>query len=181
MTDQPPRISKPDDIFGRGFSFAAHKARHVVLATLVVEVLAPILWPGSLAAVGTITAVALAASVIFHILHLISGEICLRCASEVPLDPQEKVALHMPVLWLHHLRFGVKMAAVLALFSVTFFVSIAPWDLTGILASLIVYASMLSEDSHRKLSMWCPYCRKGGGGWDDADAPVPDPHEVGRG
>jgi hypothetical protein len=107
-------------------------------------------------------------------------QLCERCASSAPLDPQAKVRRWAPALRLFHMRrvlYGVAavMGVKILFLDHVFGPSAWLYALDAlILAVLCVIGA--AQDVHRRLAPWCPWCHWGGeGGRQEISPEVPDP------
>lgn len=106
--------------------------------------------------------------------------LCARCAHEVPLDGSSRADQWRRWLRLHHvMQVPAVRWGMVAVMSVGAVLSEPTSGATyGVLAALSLPIAR-SEFTHRRLSLWCPWCRDDDDGFDDV--PVPDPVDVGTG
>ncbi len=116
--------------------------------------------------------------------------LCLSCVNDPPLlNPQAAVDRHLRTLRFFHARRRMRAAIGLSFLSTAAMVAgrspmlPAPGraGVTALFAAGVAANVYLMHvyRTHRRLHVWCPWCRRGGGGPDDPQtAPTPDP--VGR-
>jgi hypothetical protein len=104
-------------------------------------------------------------------------QLCERCASSAPLDPQAKVRRWAPALRLFHMRYVLYGIAAVMGVKILFLDHIfrpSAWLYALdalILASLCVIGA--AQDVHRRLAPWCRW--GGEGGRQEVSPEVPDP------
>jgi Na+/melibiose symporter-like transporter len=107
--------------------------------------------------------------------------LCEHCVADMPLNPSELAARYNRRFWMSHA--GAEPRFVLPYLAVLIGSNFATGTY-GRFAWAIVQSSMiyliLAYSTHRRLQPWCPWCRGGGGGWDDHDPATPDPVPDGR-
>lgn len=114
--------------------------------------------------------VGLAATVYAQQKH--SAILCGRCAAEFPIDGAEQAARKIGVLRWRHKWATRSLLAALALFGVS-----VVWYPAIIFAAGLLTADYWVADVHRKLELWCPWCR----GWKDGDEmPIRPPVPTGE-
>lgn len=107
--------------------------------------------------------------------------LCERCIAEAPLDPQAAVAKRRHILRAYHAgRRGVVAAiAVLACDAPLLFVNHRQppaWANALVAFGCLVFGmSITASWQHRRLYPWCPFCRWGEGGAEEAVPDVPAP------
>lgn len=116
--------------------------------------------------------------------HLRRGGLCLRCATNVPLDPQREVTRNKWFLYQTHWsrrKFLLIFGACCALMWVGNFIN---GDHTSLLNRLLhlpldfmFYTIIWAAWIHHRLEPWCPYCRRWDEGGDPEFVPDPDPAE----
>lgn len=114
--------------------------------------------------------------------------LCERDMPDLPDDPQAEVDRNRWRLRLHHCpTVGISLAmTVLGLSIVRSYLPDMPamsWAWAGVSVAAVAafFAGVLMVGIvHRRLILWCPWCRRGGGGGDAQPAPTPDPSGLAR-
>lgn len=112
------------------------------------------------------------------------GHLCEKCMADMPLNPQEKAEKVKPLLrTAHALHFGTKRVVMtsvatlgLAVAAVVLASTIGGGPLFVVTSEallLLLLASHVSMNAHRKYAPWCPYCNGGGGDYVRGGSPDP--------
>lgn len=111
------------------------------------------------------------------------GDLCEKCISTMPLNPQAKAERQKRFLQTFHRMYGsprrtMVTSAIQAALAVGTLASafLAPDVVTSVLLEVMLLDLLVvhvTGNSHRKYQPWCPWCRDDGGHGDVASAPGP--------
>lgn len=164
----------------RAAGLIGHHATLLLSAEIVAVVLVGLMPPPGLLSVTA--PLALFALVIgtFLLMRKHDRSLCEHCVASMPLNAADRAKTMQRRFWLAHTgtepRFLLPYLAVLigSNFSTTT-LGRAFWAV----AQLSMIYLLLSNQTHRKLQPWCPWCSGGGGGGEDVDETPPPvvPHD----
>jgi len=104
-------------------------------------------------------------------------ELCDRCMAKMPLDPDAAVRRNRRLLKARHHPLWV-LGPMVALVVTEDLLPYQSWEekVAGTLVNAVFAIFITVATRHQHLQPWCPWCR-GGGGDDDALAPVAPPND----
>jgi len=100
--------------------------------------------------------------------------LCGRCAAEFPADGDAQATDKLGTLrYHHHWKNRVALAVFLAWIGSLW----VPW--LWLIVGVWVLFDQRQVATHRRLTLWCPWCRRGRGDGDHSVAPTPVPTRAG--
>lgn len=106
-------------------------------------------------------------------------ELCERCISRIPLDPQKTVNRYRQALRaIHHPKWLLGSAIAPLIVGASLPQQWWETKTANSLCTVIGAIALFSVFRHQRLQPWCPFCRRDDG--DDTPATIPDPVDGNR-